>query len=109
MAGSGYAFKPTASDPAGKQLSFSVQNKPAWAGFSIASGQLYGTPNTTQTGMYANIVISASDGTAASRCRLQHHGDESPLTTGTAVLTLTPPTQNTDGSTLTDLEGMRVY
>ena len=78
MAGSGYAFQPAASDPAGKLLSFSVQNKPAWASFSIASGQLDGTPSSAQTGTYANIVISASDGTAASALPgLQHHGDES--------------------------------
>ena len=66
MAGSGYAFQPTASDPAGNPLSFSVQNKPAWANFSSASGRLDGTPSSAQTGTYANIVISASDGQAAS-------------------------------------------
>ena len=32
-----------------------------------------------------------------------------PVTTGSAVVDLTPPTQNTDGSALTDLAGMRVY
>jgi Putative Ig domain len=110
MAGSGYAFQPTASDPAGKLLSFSVQNKPAWASFSIASGQLYGTPSSVQTGTYANIVISASDGTAASALPAFSIAVMSlPVTTGTAVLELTPPTQNSDGSALTDLAGMRVY
>jgi Putative Ig domain len=110
MAGSGYTFQPTASDPAGKLLSFSVQNKPAWAGFSIASGQLYGTPSGVQTGTYANIVISASDGTAASALPAFSITVTSPtVTTGTAVLDLTPPSQNTDGTALTDLAGMRVY
>jgi Putative Ig domain len=110
MAGSGYAFQPTASDPAGKLLSFSVQNKPAWASFSIASGQLDGTPSSVQTGTYANIVISASDGTAASALPAFSVTVMSPpVTTGSAVLALTPPTQNSDGSALTDLAGMRVY
>ena len=110
MAGSGYAFQPTASDPAGKLLSFSVQNKPAWASFSIASGQLDGTPSSVQTGTYANIVISASDGTAASALPAFSITVMSPpVTTGSAVLALTPPTQHTDGSALTDLAGMRVY
>ena len=110
IAGSGYAFQPTASDPAGKLLSFSVQNKPSWAGFSIASGQLYGTPSSVQTGTYANIVISASDGASASALPAFSITVMSPpVTTGNAVVTLTPPAQNTDGSTLTDLEGMRVY
>ncbi len=110
IAGSGYTFQPIASDPAGKQLSFSVQNKPAWAGFSIASGQLYGTPSSLQTGTYANIVISASDGTMASALPAFSITVTSPtVTTGTAVLDLTPPSQNTDGSALTDLAGLRVY
>src|SRR5579862_1714004 len=43
-AGSAYAFQPSASDSAGLPLSFSVQNKPAWAAFSIASGLISGTP-----------------------------------------------------------------
>ncbi len=110
MAGSGYAFQPTSSDPAGKLLSFSVQNKPAWANFSIASGQLAGTPGSAQTGTYANIVISASDGTAASALpAFSITVTSPPVTTGTAVLALTPPTQNSDGSAVTDLAGMRVY
>jgi hypothetical protein len=110
VAGSSYAFQPIATDPSGKSLSFSVQNKPAWAGFSIASGQLYGTPSTAQTGTYANIVISASDGTAAAALPAFSISVLSPpSTTGTALLTLTPPSLNTDGSALTDLAGMRVY
>jgi hypothetical protein len=110
VAGSGYAFQPTASDPSGQPLAFSVQNSPPWAGFSIATGQLYGTPSGAQTGTYANIVISASDGTAASALPAFSITVMSPpATTGTAVLTLSPPTQNTDGSPLTDLAGMRVY
>lgn len=110
VAGSGYTFQPTASDPSGQTLSFSVQNCPTWAGFSIATGQLYGTPSSVQTGTYGNIVISASDGTASTALpAFAITVTSPPLTTGTAVLTLTPPTQNTDGSALTDLAGMRIY
>jgi putative Ig domain-containing protein len=109
-AGSTYAFQPTASDSGGKLMSFSVQNKPDWAGFSIATGQLDGTPSSVQTGTYANVVISASDGTTSSALpAFSITVTSPPATTGSAVLALTPPTQNTDGSTLTDLAGMRVY
>jgi Putative Ig domain len=65
-AGKPYSFKPTASDTAGRTLSYSVRNKPAWAAFSIATGLLAGTPASTQTGTYPGIVISASDGTASA-------------------------------------------
>ncbi|MBS0580096.1 MAG: hypothetical protein JSR36_12645 [Proteobacteria bacterium] len=110
VAGSAYSFQPTASDPSGLTLSFSVQNLPAWAAFSIASGQIYGTPTSTQTGTYANIVISASDGTTASSMpAFSVTVTSPPAVTGTAVLSLTPPTQNTDGSALTNLAGMHIY
>jgi hypothetical protein len=63
-AGAAYSFRPTASDSTGRTLSYSVTNKPAWATFSIATGQLSGTPASTQAGTYSGIVISASDGKA---------------------------------------------
>jgi hypothetical protein len=91
-------------------LSFSVQNKPAWANFSIASGLLSGTPTSTQTGTFGNIVISVSDGQASSALPAFGITVTAPInTTGSATVSLTPPAQNTDGSPLTDLAGMRVY
>ena len=63
-AGAHYSFRPKASDSAGRALSYSIKNKPAWAAFSIATGELTGTPKSSQLGTYPDIVISASDGTA---------------------------------------------
>jgi hypothetical protein len=110
VAGSPYSFQPSASDPSGMTLSYSVQNKPAWATFSIASGQLSGTPTTAQTGTYNNIVLSVSDGQASSALPAFTITVTAPAsTTGTATVSLTPPTLNTDGSTLTNLAGMYIY
>jgi hypothetical protein len=110
VAGSAYSFQPSASGPSGMTLSFSVQNKPAWASFSIASGLLSGTPTTTQTGTYGNIVISVSDGQASSALPAFGITVTAPAaTTGSATVSLTPPTQNSDGSPLMNLAGMRVY
>ena len=65
--GKSYSFTPTASDPEGQPLSFSITNKPAWASFAASTGRLYGTPGSTRVGTYSNIVITASDGeTSAS-------------------------------------------
>ncbi len=61
-AGQAYSFQPTASDPDGNSLSFSISNKPAWAWFSASTGRLGGTPTTSHVGTYGNIVIKASDG-----------------------------------------------
>jgi hypothetical protein len=110
VAGSAYSFRPSASGPSGMTLSFSVQNKPTWANFSIANGLLSGTPTTTQTGTYSNIVISVSDGQASSALPAFGITVTAPVaTTGSATVSLTPPTQNSDGSPLMNLAGMRVY
>lgn len=60
--GAAYSFKPTASDPDGNSLTFSVSNKPSWATFSTSTGQLSGTPASSNVGTFSNIVISVSDG-----------------------------------------------
>ena len=52
---SAYAFQPTASDPDGDTLTFSVANEPAWAAFSATTGRLSGTPTASQVGTYANV------------------------------------------------------
>jgi len=110
QAGSSYTFQPTASDPGGLTLAFSVQNKPAWATFSIVNGLLSGTPGSSQAGTYANVVISASDGQHSSALpAFSINVTSAPAVTGTALLDLTVPTQNTDGSALTDLAGVRIY
>ena len=58
--GQAYSFTPTASDPDGNPLTFSVQNLPTWATFSTTTGTLSGTPATAAT--HSNIIISVSDG-----------------------------------------------
>lgn len=110
VAGNAYSFQPSASGPSGMTLAFSVQNKPAWATFSIASGQLSGTPTSAQTGTYSNIVLSVSDGQASSALpAFSITVTPAAATGGSATVNMTAPTQNTDGSPLTDLAGMKVY
>lgn len=105
-AGAAYAFTPTASDPDGNALSFSVQNKPDWAAFSIATGALTGTPSMAQAGTYSGITISVSDGKASAAL-----APFSIVVTsrGTATLNWTLPSLNTDGTALSDLAGVRIY
>ena len=54
------------TDPSGKTLTFSIQNRPSWATFNTSTGALSGTPSSAQTGTYSNILISVSDGTASA-------------------------------------------
>jgi hypothetical protein len=106
--GQPYAFAPTAAD-AGATLSFSIQNKPAWGSFSIATGQLTGTPSAGDVGTYADIVIAVSNGTAsASLASFEIAVSAAPApppVTGTATLSWLAPTTNTNGTPLTDLAG----
>jgi hypothetical protein len=106
VAGSLYSFTPTASDPAGKTLTFSIQNKPSWANFNTATGALTGT--AANAGTYASIVISASDGSASASLP-PFTISVNQVSNGTAALTWTPVTSNTNGSVLTDLVGYQVH
>ncbi|GAB1041246.1 MAG: tandem-95 repeat protein [Shewanella algae] len=57
-----YSFIPTATDPDQDPLTFSISNKPAWASFNTASGELSGTPLREHVGVSNNIIIRVSDG-----------------------------------------------
>ncbi|MFO1393262.1 MAG: putative Ig domain-containing protein [Steroidobacteraceae bacterium] len=66
FSGQAYSFQPTASDPEGQTLTFSISGKPAWATFSSSNGRLSGTPTAANIGSYSGIVISVSDGTSTA-------------------------------------------
>jgi hypothetical protein len=106
--GEPYSFRPTVGDADGDALTFSITNRPAWASFSTSTGRLSGTPSAADVGSYGNIVITVSDGQATRS--LAAFGIAVVATaTGSATLTWTPPTRNTDGSSLTNLSGYRIY
>ncbi|MFO1393220.1 MAG: putative Ig domain-containing protein [Steroidobacteraceae bacterium] len=105
-AGQGYSFSPTASDPDNQTLAFGIANKPGWANFSTSTGQLSGTPTTANVGTYSNIVISVSDGTASAT--LPAFSITVATVVGSATLSWVAPTQNADGSALTNLAGYKV-
>lgn len=107
VAGQAYSFQPSASDANGDQLTFSVSNLPGWATFDAATGRISGTPTAAQVGAYSNITVSVSDG-SASTSLAPFSITVSELGTGTATLSWTPPTQNSDGSALTNLAGYQV-
>jgi hypothetical protein len=111
VAGSAYSFVPSASDANGNTLAFSISNKPTWAVFSTANGSLTGTPTSVQAGTYSNILISVSDGTVSTPLPAFSIQVTAPAATGTATLSWTAPTANTDGSALaaSSLAGYRVY
>jgi hypothetical protein len=106
--GQPYAFKPTASDADGDALKFSISGKPGWASFDTTNGTLSGTPTTANLGTYSNIVISVSDG-KASDALAPFSVTVSDSTTKSVTLQWSAPTENTDGSALTNLAGYKVF
>ena len=102
-----YSFTPTVVASAGSTLTYAVANKPAWAQFSAATGALSGTPSAGSAVTDANIVVSVSNGAqsaalSAFNITVQPAGTAA---AGTASLTWIRPTQNTNGSPLTNLAG----
>ena len=61
-----YSFIPTAGDADGDPLTFSISNKPVWASFDTATGELSGTPTNSDVGTTTGILIGVSDGTLIS-------------------------------------------
>jgi len=107
LVGRSYSFTPLASDPDGDSVTFSVTNLPAWATFNATTGRISGMPTAADVGNYANIIVTASDGhstaaLAAFAINVTASGS------GVATVSWTPPTQNTDGSALTNLAGYQV-
>jgi hypothetical protein len=106
--GMAYGFTPATADANKDMLSFSIKNLPDWAKFNTASGTLSGTPTAADAGTYANIQISVSDG-KASAVLPAFAISVNQMSAGNATLDWMPPTENTDGSVLTNLAGYKVH
>ncbi len=106
--GNSYSFAPTASDSNGDTLTFSVTGLPSWASFNTSTGAISGTPQSGDVSTYPGIVIMVSDGIA--------NASLGPFTItvqavslGSVTLSWGAPTENQDGTPLTDLDGYRIY
>jgi len=103
-----YAFVPTSAAGSGGTLTYSIANMPSWASFDSTTGALGGTPGMGDIGVTEGIVISVSNG--------QEDASLEPFdlqvvaaASGAATLSWTAPTENADGSPLTDMDGYKVY
>ena len=106
--GDTYSFTPTAWDPDGDALSFSVTNKPVWATFDSSTGTLSGMPDLGNVGSYENIQVAVSDGELSSSIP-EFWIDVVDIALGSVTLTWTPPTLNENGTALSDLTAYRIY
>jgi len=111
--GIAYSFTPSANDIDGDTLTFSIQNKPAWASFDSVTGTLSGVPDNSNVGTYNSILISVNDGTVSTD--LATFGltvvnvNDAPTISGTPATTanqgvnysFTPTANDIDGDSLT--------
>lgn len=103
-----YSFTPQASDPDGDDISFSVRNLPSWARFDPVLGRIYGTPPTGSEGTYSGIRISVSDEDHTVSLPAFSIAVEA-ASNGRATVSWAAPSQNADGSALTDLAGYLIF
>jgi len=108
VSGVAYSFTPTTTDPSGAALTFNVKNAPSWVTFNSATGELSGTPAAADVGTYMNITIGVSDGTTSvSLPAFQVAVTQ--IASGSATLTWVAPSENTNGTPLTNLAGYQIY
>jgi hypothetical protein len=106
-AGSAYTFQPSGADADGDTLTYNIQNLPSWATFNSSTGRLSGTPQAAAAGVYSGIVISVTDTKDTVSLPAFAITVNAP-SNGSATLSWTPPSENTDGSTLSNLAGFRI-
>jgi len=109
--GSLYSFKPVASDPDANALTFLIQNKPRWATFDASTGRLSGIPDTRDGGTKStDIRIAAFDGYLKTSLPPFSIDVAHPASASdTVTLSWAPPTRNTDGSPVTNVQGYIIY
>jgi len=106
--GQTYMFVAQASDADGDKLTFDIANRPRWANFNTTNGTLMGTPIQGDSALYENIVISVTDGQMMASLPA-FSIDVSQVATSSVTLNWTPPTENEDGTPLTDLMAYKIY
>lgn len=108
LMGEEYSFTPDAADADNDPLTFSVQGEPDWLAIDSGNGTLAGTPQLADIGSYSGIVVSVSDGSLSASLP-QFSVDVVQNADGTITLSWTAPTQNEDGTALTDLDAYKIY
>jgi hypothetical protein len=104
-----YDYLPTIKNDDNDVLTFAIENRPPWASFDTATGRMTGTPSAEHVGVRSAIRISVSDGNGGTA--LQSFGTfttHPAIVSSKVTLSWTPPTQNTDGTPLTNLAGYRI-
>jgi putative Ig domain-containing protein len=107
--GQDYSFTPVAADADKDAITFTIANKPSWAAFNATTGALTGKPAEKDIGTFSGIEIAATDGDAVTALKAFAITVAAAIATNGVEVSWSPPTQNADGSTLTDLSGYKIH
>ncbi len=110
--GTAYSFHPKVHDLNDLKVVFSIVDKPSWMTFDRATGRLSGTPTAANVGEFSHIGISASNryhSTKLPPFSITVDSQGSEQSPANVTIAWTPPTENTNGSALTDLAGYHLY
>jgi len=102
-------FQPQVTVPTAQPVVFSIKNAPAWARFNSSTGELSGTPGSSQVGAHAGITITVTQGTLHASLAPFTITVEATNSSGNVTLSWLPPTENADGSPLLNLKGYKVH
>ena len=105
--GAKYSFQPAVS-AAGEGASFTIQGQPSWAEFNATTGALSGTPTASDEGLSSKVTISAKDSVSSASIGPFTIVVTAPAN-GTASLSWSAPTDNSNGSPITGLAGYNIY
>jgi hypothetical protein len=107
IAGQRYEFLPEIGDVDTNSVVYTIENRPAWATFDAATGVLGGVPAASDVGSRQHVRITATAGGASAT----HEFDLQVVATaaGVAEIALNAPLTRTDGSSLGNLAGYRIY
>lgn len=110
VVGGAYQFQPTVVTTGGS-ATFSATGLPAWASVDPGTGEISGTPGSGDVGTSGAILLIAVDGSATASLPAFTITVTPPTTasTGSASLSWTAPTSNTNGTPITDLAGYHIY
>jgi hypothetical protein len=109
--GTKYSFHPMVS-PSSAVVTFAISGQPPWIAFDGSTGALSGTPLAQDEGTTGHIVITArsdSYSTSMTPFTIRVNPATAPTAVAAAVLSWAAPTENADGSPITDLAGYRIY
>ena len=109
LVGAAYLFRATAVVHGPGTWKFTIQNVPRWAKFDQNTGQLEGRPSAADVGTYANVRILAIYGLERAALPAFSITVRGAGASGAVSLSWEAPTENVDGSALTDLAGYRIY